>query len=57
MIKSRVQPNFAVAGNWDTYTIYILMPGDWVEARFFSWVFDVADVKLEADGTSTLGKE
>ena len=33
------------------------MPGDWVEARFFSWVFDVADVKLEADGTSTLGKE
>ena len=32
------------------------MPGDWVEARFFSWVFDVADVKLEADGSSTLGK-
>ena len=33
------------------------MPGDWVEARFFSWVFDVADVTLEADGSSTLGKE
>ena len=54
MIKSRVQPNFAVAGDWSVYTVYLVMPGDWIQARFFSWVFDVADVRLEADGTSTL---
>ena len=30
------------------------MPGDWIQARFFSWVFDAADVRLEADGSSTL---
>ena len=30
------------------------MPGDWIEARFFSWVFDVFDTRLEADSSSTL---
>ena len=44
----------AVAGDWSTYTVYLMMPGDWTAARIFSWIFDVTDVKLEADGTSTL---
>ena len=31
-----------------------MLPGDWSDARIFTWVFDVVDVTLEADGSSTL---
>jgi hypothetical protein len=54
LIKSRVQANPAVAGDWSSYTIYLMMPGDWTSARVFCWIYDVADIKLEADGTSSL---
>merc|ERR1712147_30054 len=54
LIKSRVQANPAVAGDWSQYTIYLMMPGDWTSARVFCWIYDVASIELEADGTSSL---
>ena len=51
-----VQANLAVASidEFSTYTVYMMMPGDWSQARIFSWIYDVANVQLESDGTSTL---
>ena len=31
-----------------------MFPGDLTDARIFTWVFDVANVILEADGSSTM---
>ena len=54
LIQSRVQANLATFQDWSTYTVLLVCPGDLTDARIFTWVFDVADVKLEADGSSTM---
>ena len=54
LVDSRVSADFATSDDWSVYTVYLMLPGDWSDARIFTWVFDVADVTLEADGSSTL---
>ncbi|CAG5089032.1 Oidioi.mRNA.OKI2018_I69.PAR.g12059.t1.cds [Oikopleura dioica] len=54
LIQSRVEANLAVTSDWSTYTVLLVFPGDLTDARIFTWVFDVANVILEADGSSTM---
>ena len=54
LVDSRVMNNLAVAADWSAYTVYLLLPGDWTNARIFTWVYDIVSVELEDDETSTL---
>jgi hypothetical protein len=44
----------AVTSDWSAYTVFLMLPGDWSDARIFTWVFDVEDIVVEADKSSTL---
>merc|ERR1712048_1207626 len=54
LVNSRVQSNTLIQSDWSEYTVMLMMPGDWSQARIFSWIFDVDLTILESDGTSTL---
>jgi hypothetical protein len=54
LVDSRITENLAVSSDWSAYTVYLLLPGDWTNARIFTWVFDVVSMELEDDESSTL---
>jgi len=54
LVDSRVEANEFVSSDWTTYTVYLMLPGDWSLARVFTWVFDVESMTVEDDGSSTL---
>ena len=54
LVDSRVEANLAVDSDWSEYTVFLLLPGDWTNARIFTWVFDIVSVELEEDETSTM---
>ena len=54
LVDSRVTWDLSTTDDWSVYSVYLLLPGDWSDARIFAWVFDIADVTVEDDGSSTL---
>ena len=52
LVDSRVEANEFVSSDWTTYTVYLMLPGDWSLARVFTWVFDVESMTVEDDGSS-----
>lgn len=54
LVDSRVMNNLAISSDWSVYTVYLLLPGDWTNARIFTWVYDIVSVELEDDESSTL---
>jgi hypothetical protein len=53
LVESRVQQS-AVAGDWSTYTVFLVLPGGWTDVRIFTWIYDVVDIHLETDSSSTI---
>jgi len=55
LITSRVQSNHLIQSDWSQYSVLVMLPGDWSQARIFSWIYDVDDFSIvESDASSTL---
>ena len=52
LVDSRVEANEFITADWTTYTVYLMLPGDWSLARVFTWVYDVESMTVEDDGSS-----
>jgi hypothetical protein len=52
LIKSRVQKSVSVSHA--DYNVLLMLPGDWSQAKIFSWVYDIDSITLETDSSSTL---
>lgn len=54
LVDSRITNNLAITNDWSDYTVFILLPGDWSNARIFTWVLDIVSIEVEDDESSTM---
>jgi len=54
LVTSRVQSNHLIQSDWSEYSVLVMLPGDWSQARIFTWIYDVDVSIVESDATSTL---